>query len=49
MSDCTVDENNITPIIEFYKKLNLLKEVNGESKISEINDEISGLIDAIEG
>ena len=42
-------ENNITPIIEFYKKLNLLKEVNGESKISEINDEISGLIDAIEG
>ena len=42
-------ENNITPIIEFYKKLNLLKEVNGESKISEINDEIRGLIDAIEG
>jgi len=42
-------ENNMTPIIEFYKKLNLLKEVNGESKISEINDEIRGLIDAIEG
>ena len=42
-------ENNMNPIIEFYKKLNLLKEVNGESKISEINDEISGLIDAIEG
>ena len=42
-------ENNMIPIIEFYKKLNLLKVVNGESKISEINDEISGLIDAIEG
>ena len=42
-------ENNMSPIIEFYKKLNLLKEVNGESKISEINEEIRGLIDAIEG
>ena len=42
-------ENNMIPIIEFYKKLNLLKVVNGESKISEINDEISGLINAIEG
>ena len=35
--------------MEFYKKLNLLKVVNGESKINEINNEISGLIDAIEG
>ena len=42
-------ENNMNPIMEFYKKLNLLKVVNGESKISEINNEISGLIDAIEG
>ena len=42
-------ENNINPIMEFYKKLNLLKVVNGESKINEINNEISGLIDAIEG
>ena len=42
-------ENNMNPIMEFYKKLNLLKVVNGESKINEINNEISGLIDAIEG
>ena len=42
-------ENNMNPIMEFYKKLNLLKVVNGESKISEINNEISGLIDGIEG
>jgi hypothetical protein len=29
--------------------LNLLKVVNGESSIDEINAEISGLIDLIEG
>jgi hypothetical protein len=27
----------------------LLKEVNGEASISEISDEISGLIDSIKG
>ena len=42
-------ENNIKPVIEFYKKSNLLKEINGEASISEINDEISGLIDSIKG
>jgi len=42
-------EKNTEPLIEFYKKLNLLKVVNGESGISEINEEIRGLIDTIEG
>jgi adenylate kinase len=42
-------EESTEPLIRFYKELNLLKVVNGESNISEINDEISGLIDTIEG
>ena len=42
-------EKNIKPLIEFYKKLNLLKVVNGESPIPQINAEISGLIDVNEG
>ena len=42
-------ENNIKPVIDFYKKSKLLKEVNGEASISEINDEISGLINSIKG
>ena len=40
-------EDNIKPVIEFYKQSNLLKEVNGEASISEISDEISGLINGI--
>ena len=42
-------ENNIKPVIDFYKRLDLLKEINGEATISEINDKISGLIDSIKG
>ena len=42
-------ENNIKPVIDFYKKSNLLKVVNGEMTISEISSEISGLIEAIKG
>ena len=42
-------EKNTAQLIEFYKKLNLLKVVNGASGISQINEEISGLIDTIEG
>ena len=42
-------ENNIKPVIDFYKQYDLLKEVNGEGSISEISDEISGLIDGIKG
>ena len=36
-------------VIDYYKKSNLLKVVNGEAGITEINVEISGLIDAIKG
>ena len=42
-------ESNIEPVINFYKQSNLLKVVNGETSISEINDEISGLIAGIKG
>ena len=42
-------ENNIKPVVDFYKKSNLLKVVNGEASIPEINNEISGLIDGIKG
>ena len=42
-------ENNIKPVIDFYKQSNLLKVINGESAIPEISDEISGLIEGIKG
>jgi len=42
-------EKNINPVIEFYKQSNLLTVVNGEKKITEINDEISGLIEGNKG
>jgi len=42
-------ENNIKPVIDFYKQSNLLEVVNGETTISEISDEISGLIGSIKG
>jgi adenylate kinase len=42
-------EKNTEPLIDYYKKLNLLKVVDGESAIPQINAEISGLIDTIEG
>ena len=42
-------EKNIEPVIEFYKRSNLLTVVNGEKKISEISDEISGLIEGNKG
>ena len=40
-------EKNIKPVIDFYKKSNLLKVVNGEGSITEINSEISALIEGI--
>ena len=40
-------EKSSEPVIDYYKQSNLLKVVNGEAEISEINSEISGLIDAI--
>ena len=42
-------ENNIKPVIDFYKQSNLLVEVDGEASINEINSEISGLIERIKG
>ena len=42
-------ENNIKPVINFYKQSNLLKVVNGEASISEISNEISALIEGIKG
>ena len=42
-------EKSSEPVIDYYKHSNLLKVVNGEAGISEINSEISGLIEAIKG
>ena len=40
-------EKNTEPVIEYYKKLNLLKVINGERSINQINKEISDIIDLI--
>ncbi len=42
-------EKSSEPVIDYYKQSNLLKVVNGEAGIPEINRQISGLIDAIKG
>jgi len=42
-------EKTSEPVLNYYNKSNLVKVVNGESTISEINSEISGLIDTIKG
>ena len=42
-------ENNIKPVVDFYKQLDLLKEVDAEASITQISDKISGLIDGIKG
>ena len=42
-------EKSAEPVIDYYKQSNLLKFVNGEAGISEINSEISDLIDTIKG
>ena len=42
-------EDKIQPVINFYKQSNLLKEINGEASINEINHEISGLIERMKG
>ena len=36
-------------MIDYYAQSNLLKVVNGEASIVEINTEISGLIDSMKG
>ena len=40
-------ELSTEPLIEYYKKLNILKEINGERSITQINKEISDIIDTI--
>ena len=40
-------EKSTEPVIEYYKKLNLLKVIDGERSISQINKEISDIIDLI--
>ena len=42
-------EKSSEPVMNYYMESNLLKVVNGEARISEINSEISGLINAIKG
>ena len=40
-------EKSTEPVIEYYKKLNLLKVVDGERAIDQINNEISDIISLI--
>ncbi len=42
-------EKSTEPIMEYYKKMNLLKVIDGERSIDEINKEISDLMAVIEG
>ncbi len=42
-------EKSSLPVIDYYKQSNLLKVINGEATIPEINAEISGLIEGIKG
>ena len=42
-------EKSTKPILEYYKKQNPIKEVNGEQKIEQINKEIGDIIELIEG
>ena len=42
-------EKSSKPVIDFYNETKLIKVVNGENSISQINDEISGLINSIKG
>ena len=42
-------EKSSEPVINYYKQSNLVKVVNGEAGISEINSEISRLIGTIKG
>ena len=42
-------EKSSKPLIDYYGQSNLLKVVNGEASIAEINTEISGIIDSMKG
>ena len=41
---CETYEKSTEPVIEYYKKLNLLKVIDGERSIDQINKEISDII-----
>ena len=43
------NESSSKSVISYYKQRKLLKVINGEAPIEEINIEISGLIEAIKG
>ena len=43
----TTYEKSTEPVIEYYKKLNLLKVIDGERSIDQINKEISDIISLI--
>ena len=40
-------EKSTEPVIDYYKKLNLLKVIDGEKSIDQINKEISDIISLI--
>ena len=42
-------EKSSEPVLNYYKHSNLLRVINGETGISDINAEISGLIEGIKG
>ena len=42
-------EKSSEPVLNYYKQTKLLQVVNGENSISQINNEISGLIDSMKG
>ena len=42
-------EQSSQPVLDYYMQSNLLKVINGEATIPEINSEISALIEGIKG
>jgi adenylate kinase len=42
-------ENSTEPVLDFYNKLNLVKDINGETDIKDIYSKISSFLNVIEG
>jgi adenylate kinase len=42
-------EKSTEPILDFYNKMNLVKDINGEAKINVIYNEIGDYLKIIEG
>jgi len=42
-------EESTEPVLDFYRKMNLVKDLNGEMNIESIQSEISGYLTVIEG